>query len=478
MTVGAGNRAARALLRLLDARLVVAGTTLLLLAVALGSVARWGYNIGLAEDWFMVPAMTGNEPDLAAWLWSQNNEHRLPVQRLIYLGLLWLTEDFRSGMVFSQLLLAGLGLALAWAAARARGRARWRDALFPLALLHLGHWENLIWGWQIQFVWSTVLAGLVLVLVARPEPLDLRAGLAASLLLVLLPLSGANGIVVAAAMAPWLAAHAAVRLGFDRIGPLRLAPAGLPADRRTGRLLLVGAILPYAAIAVYFIGYERPPWSPPLASPREFLSAAEVYFAYALGPGTRRLPLLLAAIAVLAFAVLGGLLALRAFFAPKRPEERLRAGGLVLFIGVGIFLGLAIALSRGAYEYRMPDRYALFAALPLLGAAFAWELYAPRRFGAAAVTALAIVLVALLPYNIRMGLEWRDWYRAGMAAVQADIAAGVPIPELAARHRPFLMHWTEDGLRERMRMLSQAGIGPFAAAREKPVSETTPETQR
>ena len=448
------------LTRLLDPRLGIAGATLLLLAMAFTSVAMWGRNIGLAEDWFMVPAMTGNEPDLAAWLWSQNNEHRLPVQRLIYLGLLRLTGDFRSGMVFSQLLLAGLGLALAWAAARARGRPRWRDAVFPLALLHLGHWENLVWGWQIQFVWSTVLAGCVLALVARKGVLGLRAGLAASLLLALLPLSGANGIVVAAAMAPWLAAHAIVRLGRSQIGPLRLAPAGVPADRRIGLVLLAGAILPYALIGVYFIGYAQPGWTPPMASPQEFLAAAETYFAYALGPGTRRFSLLLFALAVIGFIALGGLLALRAALA-GRPEERLRASGLVLFIGVGVALGLAVALARGGYAQRMPDRYALFATLPLLGAAFAWEIYAPRRFGRFAVSALAIGLVLLLHANIRTGFDWRNFYVRGMTAVEADIAAGVPIPELAARHHPFLMHWDEDGLRARMQMLHEAGIRPF-----------------
>ena len=458
-------------------RLLVLGVTLLLLAMALASVGRWGYNIGLAEDWFMVPALTGNEPDLLAWLWSQNNEHRLPVQRLVYLGLLHLTQDFRAGMVLSQLLLAGLGLALAWAAARARGRPRWRDALYPLALLHLGHWENLIWGWQIQFVWSTVLAGLVLVLVARPEPLDLRSGLAASLLLALLPLSGANGIVVAAAMAPWLATHAAVRLGCDRIGPLRLAAPGVRADRRTGWVLLAGALLPYLLIAIYFIGYERPDWTPPLAAPREFLAAAKVYFAYALGPGTRGLALLPAALAVTGFIALGGLLALRAAFGGP-PEERLRAGGLFLFIGVGVALGIAVALARGGYGQRMQDRYALFAALPLLGAAFACEIYAPRRLGAAAVTALAIGLVVLWPSNIRAGFEWRSYYLRGMRAVETDMAAGVPIPEMAARHRPFLMHWDEDGLRARMRMLREAGIGPFAAARDMPDPDPDPGPDR
>ena len=437
--------------------------TLLLLAAALASVAIWGRNIGMAEDWHMVPAMTGNEENLAGWIWSQNNEHRLPLQRVFYLGLLWLTGDFRAGMVFSQLLLAALGITLARAAARARGCACWRDALFPLALLHLGHWENLVWGWQIQFVWSVVLTGLILALVVRKPDPGLGAGLAAIVVLALLPLSGANGIVMAAAMSPWLAAHGFARLGGARIGPWRFAPAAKHGSLWVGCIFVAGAVLPFLMIGVYFIGYERPPWSPPLATPYAFLRAAKDYFALALGPGTLRFSARLAALVLVSFIGLGAFFALRAAIG-GRPEERLRASGLVLFIGAGLALGLVIALARGSYDYRMPDRYALFAVLPLLGAALAWEFYAPKRLGRTMVAALALSLIMLLPANTIGGFIWRNWYVDGMRSVEADIAAGIPIPELAERHYAFLLHWNKDHLRERMYMLHAAGIGPFADA--------------
>ena len=99
----------------------VVTVTILLLAMALTSVVLCARNIGLAEDWLMVPAMTGHQDNLLVWLWSQNNEHRLPVQRLIYLGLLRATGDFRSGMVLNQLLLVFLVFALVRAATLALG---------------------------------------------------------------------------------------------------------------------------------------------------------------------------------------------------------------------------------------------------------------------------------------------------------------------------------------------------------------------
>ncbi len=67
-------------------RFAPAAATALLFAVTLASTAIWTRNIGIEEDWKMVPPWLGEEPDLLAWLWSQNNEHRLPLQRLISCG--------------------------------------------------------------------------------------------------------------------------------------------------------------------------------------------------------------------------------------------------------------------------------------------------------------------------------------------------------------------------------------------------------
>ena len=80
----------------------------IMLLAALACIARWGRNIPLAEDWLLVPALTGHEPSIPDWLWAQNNEHRVALPKLVYLGLLAVTADFRSGMVLSVLLLAAL----------------------------------------------------------------------------------------------------------------------------------------------------------------------------------------------------------------------------------------------------------------------------------------------------------------------------------------------------------------------------------
>src|SRR5687768_14204584 len=75
------------------------------------SVRFWrsSFPVPLAEDWLMVAPLTANEPDLGSWLWRQNNEHRLPLARLLYLGVLKTAQgDFRAQGALNLGLMAGL----------------------------------------------------------------------------------------------------------------------------------------------------------------------------------------------------------------------------------------------------------------------------------------------------------------------------------------------------------------------------------
>src|SRR6476619_2288396 len=112
-----------------------------MVSVVVGCIAVYGRNVPLAEDWDMVPSLVGQQPNLLEWLWAQNNEHRLPLPKAVYLALLKISGgDFRIGMLANTLLLAGLCLAMILTARRLRGgQTRLVDAFFPLVLLHIGH---------------------------------------------------------------------------------------------------------------------------------------------------------------------------------------------------------------------------------------------------------------------------------------------------------------------------------------------------
>lgn len=70
-------------------------------------------NVPHGEDWFWVPAYTGHEVDFWGWLWSQNNEHRVPLPRLVGLATLHLTGGSFSAIgALNGLLLIGASIGL------------------------------------------------------------------------------------------------------------------------------------------------------------------------------------------------------------------------------------------------------------------------------------------------------------------------------------------------------------------------------
>jgi hypothetical protein len=80
-------------------RLLVWGIWLSMFIFSLYCITKYGKNIPLTEDWLLVAPLTGNDLDMVNWLWAQNNEHRVPIPKLIFLVLLKLTNgDFRAGM--------------------------------------------------------------------------------------------------------------------------------------------------------------------------------------------------------------------------------------------------------------------------------------------------------------------------------------------------------------------------------------------
>lgn len=428
------------------------GALAVMTLVVLGHIARYSVNVPLSEDWNMVPALTGDEPDLWAWVWSQNNEHRLPVARLIYLGLLHLTRDFRSGMVIDVLLLAALAAGLIGLARRLRGRTAVVDAFFPVALLHLGHWENLLWSWQMQFVLVTAVIGALLLLLVRSDvPVSVGNVSLLGGALVFLPLGGGSALpMVPAALAGLLAV------------------VWLPrASRRSRRIALGASALTVALVGVYFVGWQAATWFPDNPGPVPTLRTTAQVMALAWGPAAEDAFTVLVLVTA---AFLGSAVAVLLRAALRGGDQQGRALALLCFLGGSALSALAVGYGRAALvpSEGLPDRYVMVTLPALLAAWFAWQLFGPvrvRRVVHALVLGLVVVLV---PFNTAKGYEWRDWQTAGMDAVERDLGAGVPLEAMVERHGDFLMHWDDELLAARMAMLQRAGIGPFAELRLDP----------
>lgn len=442
-------------------------------ATVLICIVLYGRDIPLAEDWQVVPPLTGREPDLLAWAWEQNNEHRLPVQKLLYLGLLKLSGgDFRIGMVANLAIVSSICLAMLLVARQLRGgRTALADAAFPLALLHLGHYENLVWGWQIQFVVAFALtSGLLLVIVAERWPLRRGPALAAGAALILLPLTGANGVLMAPFLALWLGVGAWM---YRKEVTARWIPGWLMGC--TGLAL--------ALAGFYLAEYQPPEWAPPNPGLLPTLITAVKFMAMCLGPVGAKPRLSLVLIPVVLAGLVATVMVLISALHQHGGAERFRAFGLLLFAAGSAALVIAMGWGRAGWvpSFGMPDRYALLSVPTLCGAFFVWLLYGPPMLRGRAIAMFALVTVFFLPLNVRAGLGWRDYYLAGMSLVEGDLCRGVDLAELADRHVRFLMHWNRGALQERMRLLEEAGIGPWATrgrcgadGRAAPSNSTSP----
>lgn len=186
---------------------VVWGFLALMLIGALLYVFRFAANAPFYDEWGMVGVLDGTDSVNLSWLWSPNNDHRIPVPRVLLLSVYGVGGwDFRVAMVASTLLMAASAALLMGAVAANRGKTIYADAFFPALLLGWGHFENMLWGWQITQVFAAFLVLALLAIITRsglrPAP---TTALTSALAVVALPLSGIPGLAYAPGMAIWLA---------------------------------------------------------------------------------------------------------------------------------------------------------------------------------------------------------------------------------------------------------------------------------
>lgn len=443
VATGDGDRSAGAVARNdTRATIVVWGVLGAMYLSAVGHIARYGRNIPLAEDWNFVAPLTGNEPSVWSWAWFQNSEHRTPLARLATFGVLEVVPDLRVVMVLNVSLLAAAAATFILVARRNRGSTSLLDMAFPLLLLHLGHWENLVWAWQLAFVTASVLVLVVLAVVSDRGPVSDRGLAVAGIAIVLMPLTGASALPMVPAA---LGALAVVVL------------PGSSARRRV--VLSVAGAVSALVVAGYFASWVRPTWTPdnPGLGPTARTTARLLALGWGpAGTSYPRLGLLLMAVLV------GAAVVVLARAVRRGGADRLRALALGCYLGGALLVVFVVAYGRAGVSTVLPDRYALLVVPVPLTAWFSLQLLAPRPPRRAVHALVVVVALVALPINIERGYEWRDYYTQGMDAVQRDIEAGATTDEIVARHGQFLLHWDEDALRSRIEMLRREQLGPFA----------------
>ena len=160
-----------------------------------GLVTKYGVDLPYYDEWDLVAPLLGEQPLTLKWLWSQHNEHRIFLPRLVYLAVEKVGRfDFGAGMYFNVVALAAAAAAAIVVARRRRGRCEYTDAIFPLIFLDFGQVENILWSFQICFVLGSTLSMAVLLLSMAPGRLSFRAGLAVGCCALAFPLLGGHGL--------------------------------------------------------------------------------------------------------------------------------------------------------------------------------------------------------------------------------------------------------------------------------------------
>jgi hypothetical protein len=433
-----------------------------MLGAALAFVWAYGRNVPLwPDEWEYVTLLTGQRPITVEWLWAQHMEHRVVLPKIIWISLLQLTgNDFRAGMYGNVLLLGTLALVLILAARRFRGRTSYADAFFPLMLLHWGHWDNLLWAWEIQFVSSTFLAGVLLgVIVQSGAALRWQGTCLAGACLVLLPVCGANGLALVPALALWL-----VYAGLLRWG----RPTGT-GGRWVALLAWAFAATAILIVALSFVGYSKPNAAPDHQGVWAAVKMAMRFFAISIGHGTGMGSWPYSGLGMVCFLVASTALLAVAWL--KRPEERLRAAGLLCFLGCLACLALAIGWAR----HWIYPRYVTLAAPALCAVYFTAAVYGGRRLGLVVQGALFTLAVVALPFNVKDGREKGSARCATMDAFERAVRAGAPLHEVAARYYQDVYFHGGNSLRRvfalRLAVLQDAGMEPYRLLKRDPDAE-------
>ena len=424
-------------------------------AGALMFVFVLGSNVPYWDEWDWVPVLTGNQPVTAEFLWAQHNEHRLPLSRLVYLGLFALFNDFRAGMAFNVLALSTASALLIVAASKARGEGSWTDGFVALALLNLGHADSMLWSFQVVFVLTTLLAAVALGVVAGiRETLSRGQAVGIAWPLTLAPFCGGPGVplaVVAGAGFAWWAVR----------GPRGEGATGEGQPRPASRVLLIGlGFACWGVVAAYMFRHHAHPGHPPPAGMRASLRGAAEFLSLTLGSAGRWYWPWSAAVAL--GLVVATATAVTVWWWRSR-RDRLAAESLLLGLGALAALAMAIGWGRSGFgpEAALVGRYATLAAPIALWVYLAWCRLPWLRVGRAVQIASFLAALGLYPVNFVTGREFGYVRRAGLQALVVDLQGGMPLDEVVQRHRSDVNPFPVT-LREGLVMLRRLRLGPFS----------------
>jgi hypothetical protein len=407
--------------RSVDAILFVWGLWALLTLFMIHEVKSFSVNVPWMDEWEMVPALTGHQPISLQWLWSQHNEHRIFLPRLIYLALVKLSGDFRAGAYFNAMVLSASAAVMMWVARELRGFTSYWDAFFPIVALNFGQWENVVFSFHVNWIAASVLTTAVLLTIVQRGRLTFRAAAAMGACTVLLTLCGGSGL----AFVPALVACVFL-VGWQ------LRAARRPSLGPSLNLWLIGAVA-LGLTRWYFVAYERPLKHTARTDRGQTLNAAMQFLATGLGSSAKEAwPEVATAIFAASLTLFAGLVATWLM----RPGERGRVHRILLFFGGIGSLAVGTAWARSALfaDAMFSSRYATPAAAFWYATYLGWEIVPWRSLRRVFQASLFFLAAGFWQANRSEGMKEAAMQFVRRTALVQDIQQGVSLEDIVARH--------------------------------------------
>jgi len=420
-------------------------------------------TLPLSDEWDVLHGWVESD---STWSWAlaHHNEHRYPLSKLLWLGILRATGfNFAAPQYATLGLLIASALLFLWIARSLRGRAHPVDLMFPALLLHFGHAFNLQMGYQVGFALVAYAIAGWLWCAAKlsngggPAWALLSGGYAGALILC-----GGFGLAFTPVVLFWF--------GY----------LGLRAKREGRR----HSALAFGAFFALALGYSA--WTAltmpkfqvsgglsPLEQPGDFLTGVAGYLTSAAGCWPGRDPMeswVVVAVAIpilLAYGV--GFRMLANVIDDSDSRRRTMAVAILLVLLGTVLVGAAAARARGVgLAERMTTSSAAGFAAVLLGM---FALSSPRRGGWASIfsgVAGVSVAIGLVWANQKTGLDRAFEMRDSDHHLCADIRVGETPDFLAGRHGGGIGVLMGDRFAEQIRSFRKAGIPPFATLPDDP----------
>jgi hypothetical protein len=402
--------------------MLVASVWTAMLVVALDLVYRYGTRTLPQND--EVWALYDSGPGIRLhWLWNTWAEHRMPLAKLIWKGVLELTGyDFRFGNFLTVLALGAVAGAMVWTARKIRGRTILPDSFFPLAIMNLGQAQVFLWWWQVNHVLAPILVMFLLVaLVLYGNDLTSTHILWIGVALVALVLCGPGGLPYVAILAVWL--------------------FWTGIKREYGAWVFLPSVIALLLLAFYFVNYTPyfpvnypssvPSWPPPAGLYGSAIASLQI-LGIGLGVATKSYAAVWGFGVFLLGFITAALLIRRAL---KHPADRFRTLGLLWFLGAAAVLVFLIGRFRAGMglDYIYQGHYLILVVPALCCMYFAWEIRGgiPAR---CIQWGLVFVLAMLFPRNSRAAVQIGRDIRQRATAFERDVRKGVPASVLAERY--------------------------------------------